>query len=198
MDDALLHHGELPNRGDRLGEAFEAVADRDAHVGDDAVLQLGEHLQLELGAFTAVAGPQPEDVAFPGHAHPDDLVATTVLTAPFSAARAALLPDVLPDDRYVVATAIGNITDQGAQVLGFAAGGGLVAALGASATLGVDAASFAASALLLRVGLVQRPASAGSLAAGAGRHSPVRSAAAGMRLIAAEAVNLVEAPSGVF
>src|SRR5450756_1506294 len=40
------------------------------------------------------------------------LVGAVLLTAPFTAARAALLPDVLPDDRYVLASAINNITDQ--------------------------------------------------------------------------------------
>src|SRR5664280_1899787 len=77
------------------------------------------------------------------------LVGAVLLTAPFTAARAALLPDVLPDDRYVLASAINNITDQGAQVLGFAVGGGLAAVLGSSMTLGIDAATFVASALLL-------------------------------------------------
>jgi hypothetical protein len=115
------------------------------------------------------------------------LVATVVLTAPFTAARAALLPDVLPDDRYVLATAVGNITDQGAQVLGFAVGGGLVAVLGTSGTLGIDAGTFFASALLLQAGLAERSAPAGPPAGGAGWLSPLRSAAAGARLIAADA-----------
>ena len=67
-----LHHGELPHRGDRVRQALQAVADRDAHVCDAAVLQLGQHLQPELRALAAVAGPQAEDVAFPVHGDPDD------------------------------------------------------------------------------------------------------------------------------
>ena len=34
--------------------------------------RLGQHLQPELGALTAVAGPQAEDVAFPLDSDPDD------------------------------------------------------------------------------------------------------------------------------
>src|SRR4051812_22925323 len=36
--------------------------------------RLGQDLQPELGAPPAVAGPQAEDVAFPGHGDPDDHV----------------------------------------------------------------------------------------------------------------------------
>ena len=64
------------------GRAFEAVADRDADVLDAAVLQLGQHLQPELGAFAAVTGPQPEDVAFPAHGDPDDHIDRLVADLP--------------------------------------------------------------------------------------------------------------------
>jgi len=83
------------------------------------------------------------------------LVAVELLGAPSNAARAALLPEVFPDDRYVVASAVGNITGQCAQVLGFAADGALAALLGPSRTLLVDAAT---SPLLLAVGVRERPA----------------------------------------
>ena len=46
------------------------------------------------------------------------LFATEVLAPPFSAARAALMPDVLPDDRYVVGSAISNVTQMLGQVAG--------------------------------------------------------------------------------
>jgi len=114
------------------------------------------------------------------------LVGAVLLTAPFTAARAALLPDVLPDDRYVLASAINNITDQGAQVLGFAIGGGLAALLGSSMTLGIDAATFVASALLLQLGLAHRPAPSDPKE-GRGRPSALRSALAGSRLIGGDA-----------
>ena len=47
------------------GSAFEPVADGDAHVLDAAVLQLGQHLQPELGALAAVAGPQTRGCRVP-------------------------------------------------------------------------------------------------------------------------------------
>ena len=50
-----------------------------------------------------------------------------LLGTPFSAARAAVMPDVLEGDRYVAGSAIANITHQVTQVLGFLAGGAVVA-----------------------------------------------------------------------
>ncbi|MGB9376306.1 MAG: MFS transporter, partial [Mycobacteriales bacterium] len=84
------------------------------------------------------------------------LVTAQLLNAPFSAARAAMLAVILPDDRYVVGSAISNITSQMAQLAGFAAGGLVVAALGPSRALLVDSATFVASAILVRYGLRQR------------------------------------------
>lgn len=56
------------------------------------------------------------------------LLFCTVLTgAPFSSARAALLPDVLPGDKFVLGSAIGNISYQASQILGFVAGAAVVA-----------------------------------------------------------------------
>lgn len=116
------------------------------------------------------------------------LVGTVLLGAPFSAARAALLPDVLPDDRYVMASAISIITDQFAQVLGFAIGGALAATLGSSTTLALDAVTFVLSALLLRYGVRDRPAPATTTAAAAtvSIWAPLRSAWAGARLVAGD------------
>src|SRR4029079_179553 len=56
--------------------------DGDADVGDAAVLQLGEHSQPELGSLAAVAGPQTQDVAFPGHGDPDDHIDGLVADLP--------------------------------------------------------------------------------------------------------------------
>ena len=82
------------------------------------------------------------------------LVAAELLSAPFGAARAALLPEVLPGRPVRRASAVSNATIQGGQGLGFAAGGGLAAVLGTSA---------------IRSG------------------SPLRSAAAGARLVGSDA-----------
>ncbi|MEV4254602.1 MFS transporter [Spirillospora sp. NPDC049652] len=86
------------------------------------------------------------------------LFLTVLLGAPFTAARAALLPDVLEGDRYVAGSAINNITHQATQMLGFAAGGAIVAVVGTYQALGINAVTFAASALILVAGLRGRPA----------------------------------------
>lgn len=94
------------------------------------------------------------------------LVAVQLLAAPFDAARAATLPLLLDGDRYVVASAISNMTYQLAQLLGFAAGGLLVAGVDPSGALLLDAATFVLSALLIRFGLAYRPAPVGAGGAG--------------------------------
>ena len=43
--------------------------------------------------------------------------------------RAALMPDVLPGDMFVLGSAMGNITYQASQILGFVAGTAVVAVL---------------------------------------------------------------------
>jgi len=85
------------------------------------------------------------------------LFSAELLAGPFAAARAATLPDILPDDRYVLASAVTNITNQSGQVIGFAAGGALVAVVGTSQALAFDAATFALSAVLIRFGIRRRP-----------------------------------------
>ena len=70
---------------------------------------------------------------------------------PFSSARAALMPDVLPGDKFVLGSAIGNITYQASQILGFAAGAAVVAVLDPHKTLGIDAVTFGLSADGVRI-----------------------------------------------
>jgi predicted MFS family arabinose efflux permease len=78
--------------------------------------------------------------------------------SPFLAARASLLLDVLPDDRYVLASAINQLTIQGTQVLGFAVGGALISLTGPRNALAVDAVSFLLAAVLVRFGVQARSA----------------------------------------
>jgi predicted MFS family arabinose efflux permease len=73
--------------------------------------------------------------------------------SPFLSARASLLVDVLPDDRYVLASALNQLTIQAAQVIGFAAGGGLIRLIGPRDALLVDAVTFLISAALVRFGV---------------------------------------------
>ena len=62
VNDACLGDRRRPGLRDRVGQAFQAVAHHDAHVTHTAVAYLGQHAQPVLGALTAVAGPQAQDV----------------------------------------------------------------------------------------------------------------------------------------
>jgi MFS family permease len=77
------------------------------------------------------------------------LFAASLLAPPFMAARSATMTEVLDGDGYVVGTSVSNLCFQLAQVLGFAAGGALVAVISARGAIIADAATFAVSALLL-------------------------------------------------
>ena len=108
------------------------------------------------------------------------LFLVTAGNAPFTSARAAIYPEILPGDRYLVGTAVTLTTSQFAQVIGFAAGGVIAGAFGVRTSLLADAATFAASALLVRLGVTARPAaSTGPRRRGA----PFASLAAGTRLV---------------
>ena len=89
------------------------------------------------------------------------LFVVTLIGAPFASARAAVFPDVLAGDRYVVGTAVTLTTYQFAQVIGFAVGGTLVGFFGTRTSLIIDAATFAGSALIVRAWVRMRPAPTG-------------------------------------
>jgi predicted MFS family arabinose efflux permease len=86
------------------------------------------------------------------------LFLVTLIGAPFASARAAIFADVLTGDRYVLGTAVALTTYQFAQVLGFAAGGAVVAFFGVRTSLIVDALTFAGSAFIVRAWVMSRPA----------------------------------------
>jgi MFS family permease len=100
------------------------------------------------------------------------LVLVTLLGGPFKAAQLALLADVLTGDRYVTALALRQMTIQSAQVAGFLAGGALAQWISPSGGLAVNAASFAAAAALVRVGVRRRQAPAGRAAGVQGTARP--------------------------
>lgn len=77
---------------------------------------------------------------------------------PFVAARAALIPEVLAGDAYILGNGLANVTFQVCQVVGFAVGGVVVAVIGPAPALLLNAVSFALSALLVAVGIRPRPA----------------------------------------
>jgi len=87
------------------------------------------------------------------------LVATTV-EAPWAAARAPLMRDILiGDDGYQLGTGLDEALNDSGQVVGFAAAGALLVVFSTSAALLLDAVSFGLSAVAVRV-LVRRRAAA--------------------------------------
>jgi len=108
------------------------------------------------------------------------LFTVTMIGAPFTSARAALYPEILDGDRYVLGNAVTLTTLQLAQVLGFAAGGAIVGVFGAGPSLAADAATFAASALLIRIWVRARPVPRPPQA---GRRSQRADLIAGVRLV---------------
>jgi MFS family permease len=108
------------------------------------------------------------------------LFLVTMIGSPFLSARAALYPDILTGDRYVLGTAVTLTTAQFAQALGFALGGAVVGFFGVRTSLLVDAATFALSALITRIWVRSWPAAK----TGTGRRFRVREdALAGLRLV---------------
>lgn len=97
------------------------------------------------------------------------LAAVVLLGAPHDAAQSALMPDMLAGEAYEHGLAVRQITVQTGQLAGFALGGLVVAGLGASAALMIDAATFACAAALIRAGLSDRPPPGRSGAPGGGQ-----------------------------
>jgi MFS family permease len=88
------------------------------------------------------------------------LFVVTLAGAPFNSARAAIYPEVLTGESYVVGTAIGFTTVQFAQVVGFALGGTIAGFFGTRTSLVIDAATFALSGLIVQSRVRSRPAPA--------------------------------------
>ncbi len=86
------------------------------------------------------------------------LFAVTMFAPPFESARAAITPDILSGERYVLGTAVIQTTFLGGQVAGAVAGGLAVAFIGVRPSLAIDAATFVLSALLIALGTSARPA----------------------------------------
>ena len=85
--------------------------------------------------------------------------AVALLEPPFTAARSALVPEMLPDEsRFSVASGLLITTSQLAQVVGFAGGGVLAAIGGPRGAIVIDSATFLLSAALVRATVRPRPA----------------------------------------
>jgi predicted MFS family arabinose efflux permease len=109
------------------------------------------------------------------------LVFAVLAGSPFSAAESALIPEILSGEAFVVGTGLRTITNQLAQLGGFAFGGITVAAIGAQASLGINAVTFALSALFITLGVRRRPAPIGGSVA---EHGYLASIALGAKLVA--------------
>jgi len=110
------------------------------------------------------------------------LFLVTLVGAPFTSARAAIYPDVLTGDSYLMGTAVTLTTYQFAQVLGFAAGGAVVGFFGTRTSLVLDAVTFAASAVIVGAWVRPRPAPV-TAASGGSQPSRLAGIAAGARLV---------------
>ena len=108
------------------------------------------------------------------------LFAVTMTGVPFTSARAAIYPDVLDGDLYVLGTATTLTTFQFAQVLGLALGGAAVRFAGFRGALIADAVTFAISALITVLWVRPRPVAQASEAAPSSRASGLL---AGLRLV---------------
>jgi MFS family permease len=107
-------------------------------------------IRAVLYGVTAIPGlPLPVMCVF--------IVVAVLTTSPFAAAESATLPAILTGDRYVVGAGLRATTMQLAQLAGFGFGGILVGAIGPHWGLGIDAATFAISSLLVARFVKHRP-----------------------------------------
>ncbi|MEV4601761.1 MFS transporter [Amycolatopsis sp. NPDC049253] len=156
---------------DLLGGALGGLADRFPR---RTVLVVADVLRAGLVAVMAIPGlPWPVAAAL--------LVVVQLAAGPFQAARQAVLPDILGPDRLPVGQAMLSSTYQAALVVGFGAGAAVVAWLGVTGALAVDAVTFAVSALALRWGLGPHPVDVAGRAPAAA--SQWASLVAGCRLV---------------
>ena len=86
------------------------------------------------------------------------LFAVTTISTPFTSARAAMYPDILPGDSFALGASVTMTTYQIALVAGFAGGGTVVGLFGVRPSLLADAATFAVSALITWFWVRPRPA----------------------------------------
>jgi hypothetical protein len=103
-----------------------------------------------------------------------------LLAGPFDLARTVLVRDLFDDDeQFTAAATIRALSWRSSQVAGYAAGGVLVAAVGPNAALLVDAATYLASAAVIRLGVTAWPATT----TGRPRKGYLAEAVAGTRLV---------------
>lgn len=112
------------------------------------------------------------------------LFVANLLAPPFSSSRAALMPDLLEGDKYVVANGVDYLVRQASQVAGFLIGGASVALLRPQGALLIDAATFAVSAVVLLRGVPDVPPAAERTK----RFSLLRDSVGGVRIVFSDPV----------
>jgi multidrug transporter EmrE-like cation transporter len=117
------------------------------------------------------------------------LFATNLLSPVFGGARAALLPDIVPEHAFVPARSLMRVAAQSNQLAGNAGAGGLLLLLDPRQVLLLDAGTFLCSAAVLRFGLRWRPARVATRIGGVARES-LRGARQALRMPRLRAVLL--------
>jgi len=112
------------------------------------------------------------------------LFVSNLLAPPFSSSRAAMMPDLLEGDAYVVANGLDGVVRQATQVVGFLVGGVSVWLLHPAGALLVDAATFALSALVIVRGVPDLPPATERPA----RFSLLQDTGSGIRIVFADPV----------
>ncbi|WP_344881509.1 MFS transporter [Nonomuraea antimicrobica] len=125
-----------------------SLADR---MSPRALMAAGELVRAVTCALLAYAG-------LPVWAMLALVLATGLFSPVFLAARAAMLPEVLPGDAFVLGRSMLNMASAGAQIVGLAAGGAFLAFTGPSGALAATAGVSVVAAGVLRFGLPYRAA----------------------------------------
>lgn len=154
------------------GAALGGLAD---HFPRRTVMVFADVGRAALVALMAIPGvPLLAQVAL--------LAVVQLLAVPFSAARQAVMPDILHGDALDIGLGVLGMTYQAGLVLGFGGGAAVVAGLGTSGALWVDAVTFAVSAAVIRLGLAAH-APPSEHAVGEGQWAKIR---AGWRVVATD------------
>jgi MFS family permease len=82
-----------------------------------------------------------------------------IIAATYQGVRSAVMPEILPaGPGYILGRSLMRLVAQSAQIVGYGSGGLLLAVLSPRGALAADAVCFAASGLLVRLGMAARPA----------------------------------------
>lgn len=128
------------------GPVLSALAERYRY---RTVMVIGDLIRCVLIALVALPGmPIPAMIGL--------LFLVALANPPAQAARSAVMPLVLTGDRLVVGLSLNQSTSQAAQVVGYMAGAAL-APFYPRLALAINAVMFGVSAILIRLGLRDRP-----------------------------------------